>query len=45
MEDNFKGTKFHSAKKDWTEFLDFLLGVFLSGIAGASVGFALLILS
>lgn len=44
-EDDLKEIKFQSTKKDWTRFLDFLYGMLLSGIAGASVGFTLFLLT
>ena len=44
-EDDLNGIKFQSIQKSWSEFFDFLLGVLLSGIFGASIGFILFILS
>jgi hypothetical protein len=43
--EDVKDIKFPSKKYDWTELRDFLFGVIISGIFGASVGFALLVLS
>ena len=43
--EDVKDIKFQSKKYDWTELRDFLFGVIISGIFGASIGFAMLMLS